>query len=113
MVRNVARGQTDAKKSQAEFEVYAMNAFSYLDGERVQDQSPAVWEWETLDDIPPDTQILSAPANARTCGSVGSLMSTISTLMPASWIVTLHEPVRGSDNAKTATADEIPQVDAD
>ena len=42
-----------------EFEVYAMNQFSYLDGERVQDQSPAQYEWEVQDVTPPDTELLS------------------------------------------------------
>ncbi len=42
-----------------EFEVYATNDFFYLDGERVQDQEPATYEWEVMDVTPPDTQILS------------------------------------------------------
>ena len=42
-----------------EFEVYAMNEFFYLDGERVQDIEPAVWEWEVFDVVPPDTTIAS------------------------------------------------------
>ncbi|HEV2951507.1 MAG TPA: hypothetical protein VGZ51_05350, partial [Actinomycetota bacterium] len=42
-----------------EFEVYAMNSFTYLDGSRVQDQSPAQYEWEVQDVVPPETDILS------------------------------------------------------
>ena len=41
-----------------EFEVYAANQFFYLDGERVQDQEPATWEWEVMDVTPPDTTIV-------------------------------------------------------
>ena len=42
-----------------EFEVYAANNYFYLDGERVQDQDPATWEWEVQDVTPPDTTIVS------------------------------------------------------
>ena len=41
-----------------EFEVYAVNDFKYLDGEPVQDQSPATWEWEVHDVTPPETRIV-------------------------------------------------------
>ena len=36
------------------FEVYAVNGYRYLDNEPVQDQSPAVVEWEVQDLEPPD-----------------------------------------------------------
>ena len=41
------------------FEVYAMNSFTYIDGERVQDQTPAEYEWEVQDVTPPETELLS------------------------------------------------------
>ena len=41
-----------------EFEVYAVNDFQYLDGEPVQDQSPATYEWEVHDVTPPETRIV-------------------------------------------------------
>ena len=42
-----------------EFEVWALSEFRYIDGERVQDQTPAEFEWEVMDVTPPDTEILS------------------------------------------------------
>ncbi len=41
------------------FEVYAANNWRYLDGTRVQDTTPAEYEWEVQDAEPPNTQILS------------------------------------------------------
>jgi hypothetical protein len=43
-----------------QFEVQAVNQFTYLDGTQVVDMTPATYEWTIQDTVPPDTTIVSA-----------------------------------------------------
>jgi parallel beta-helix repeat protein len=48
-----------ATETEHSFEVWAVNEFRYLDGERVMDLTPAEYEWLVQDTEPPDTTINS------------------------------------------------------